>query len=84
MFSQDICSNGLLLFVQKCEVKIIDHHGVYFQAEEGALWPYYGIFHPRQWYARYREKVVELDHCVCGEEPCKFCISLTLELNGNI
>ena len=36
-------------------------------------------FVPHEWCARCREKVTGSDPCVCGEEPCKYCVVLTPE-----
>ena len=36
-------------------------------------------FDPHEWCARCREKVIGLDRCVRGEEPCKYCVVLTPE-----
>ena len=36
-------------------------------------------FDPHEWCARCREKVTGSDPCVRGEEPCKYCVVLTLE-----
>ena len=79
VFFQGYLTYWFIYFVLKCGLIVIEQLGVCFRSKRGVCGHAMASFDPHELCARCKEKVIGSDPCVCGKEPCKYCVVLTPE-----